>query len=420
MKTIILMLGIVLALLLSLMILGVMLLSRLRQRENLADILHEEMRLSRKELREDASAAEQRQQQAASLDKKSLFELQDSRLREVSVSLQMQESRFNAFCEQTDRRLSDMTQQLNQRMTELRADNSRELSEMRKTVDAELRETLESRISQSFRTVSERLEQVYKGLGEMQGLASGVGDLKKVLTNVKTKGILGELQLGAILEEILSPDQYLTNAVTRPGHAERVEFAIKLPSSERTVLLPVDSKFPSEPYQTLEEAYEKGDPDEIRTASQLLVNRLRSCARDIRTKYVEPPYTTDFAILFLPFEGLYAEAVRLGMVETLQHEFKINIAGPSTMAALLNSLQLGFRSLAIQKRSAQVWDVLVSVKDEFDKFGEVLALTDQRLTQAQNELDKLVGVRTRQIQRKLDKLTAPENLPEQSLTEIQS
>jgi len=420
METFIYMAGAALFLLLVLIVLVIILLTKNKQSGDLADILHEEMRLSRKELREDASAAELRQQQAASQDKKALYELQEARLKEVSAALQMQEARFNTFSQLTDRRLADMTSQLNQRMAELKADTNRELSEMRKTVDAELRETLESRISQSFRTVSERLEQVYKGLGEMQGLASGVGDLKKVLTNVKTKGILGELQLGAILGEILSPDQYLTNAVTRPGHAERVEFAIKLPSSDRTVLLPIDSKFPSEPYRVLEEAYEKADPNEIREASQLLINRLRSCAKDIRTKYVEPPHTTDFAILFLPFEGLYAEAVRLGMVETLQHEFKINIAGPSTMAALLNSLQLGFRSLAIQKRSAQVWDVLISVKDEFDKFGDALAMTDQRLTQAQNELDKLVGVRTRQIQRKLDKLTAPDDLQESAASEIQA
>ena len=225
---------------------------------------------------------------------------------------------------------------------------------------------------------------------------------------MKTKGILGELQLGAILEDILSPDQYLTDVATIPGSRDRVEYAVKMPGNGGgTVLLPIDAKFPSEPYQALEAAYESGSPEEIGEAARFLVARLRSEARDIRQKYVEPPHTTDFAILFLPFEGLYAEAVRHGLIESLQRDYRVNLAGPSTMAALLNSLQLGFRNLAIQKRSAEVWEVLLSVKAEFEKFGEALAMTDRRLSQAQNELENLVGVRTRQIQRRLDKLSSP-------------
>ena len=289
----------------------------------------------------------------------------------------------------------------------IREENSRQLEQMRQTVDEKLQKTLNDRITQSFQLVNERLEQVYAGLGEMRTLASGVGDLRKVLSNVKTRGILGEVQLGAILEQILSPEQYESNVKTRPNTSHFVEFAVKLPGAdEGTVWLPIDAKFPVDAYTQLLDAYDTADPDAVKAAGTLLEQRIKSFARDIRDKYIAPPHTTDFAIMFLPIEGLYAEVVRRGMIETLQKDYRINIAGPTTMAALLNSLQMGFRTLAIQKRSGEVWNLLGAVKTEFDKFGAVIEAAQQRLEQAGDELDKLVGVRTRQIQRRLAQVTA--------------
>jgi DNA recombination protein RmuC len=287
---------------------------------------------------------------------------------------------------------------------------------MRQTVDEKLQKTLNDRITQSFQLVNERLEQVYAGLGEMKTLASGVGDLKKVLSNVKTRGILGEVQLGSILEQILAPEQYEANVKTRPGSTHFVEFAVKLPGAdEGTVWLPIDAKFPIDAYTQLLDAYESGDADAVKAAGSVLEQRIKAFARDIRDKYVAPPHTTDFGIMFLPIEGLYAEVVRRGLIETLQNEYRINIAGPTTMAALLNSLQMGFRTLAIQKRSGEVWKLLGAVKTEFDRFGTVIEAAQQRLEQAGNELDKLVGVRTRQIQRKLAQVTS---LPEAEATQL--
>lgn len=315
------------------------------------------------------------------------------------------EQRLGTFSSDNQQKLEQIRQTVEKRLEFIRDENSRKLEQMRATVDEKLQKTLEEKMTRSFSLVTERLEQVYKGLGEMQNLAAGVGDLKKVLSNVKTRGILGELQLSAILKEILSPEQYCENVVTVPKSKNPVEFAVKLPAEDNGfIYLPIDSKFPGDTYTILVDAYEQGDKAKIDEAAKALVSRLKSEAKDIHEKYVCPPYTTDFAILFLPFEGLYAEAVNRGMVEILQREYKINLAGPSTMAALLNSLQMGFKTLAVQKRSAQVWEVLSSVKGEFDKFSTVLENTQQRLEQANNELDKLVGVRTRQIQRKLEKL----------------
>ena len=285
--------------------------------------------------------------------------------------------------------------------------NNRQLEQMRQTVDEKLQKTLNDRITQSFQLVNERLEQVYAGLGEMKTLASGVGDLKKVLSNVKTRGVLGEVQLGAILEQILSPEQYEANVKTRPGTTHYVEYAVKLPGAdEGTIWLPIDAKFPVDAYAQLLDAYDSGDAEAVKAAGNVLEQRIRAFARDIRDKYVAPPHTTDFGIMFLPIEGLYAEVVRRGLIETLQNEFHINIAGPTTMAALLNSLQMGFKTLAIQKRSGEVWKLLGAVKTEFDRFGNVVEAAQQRLEQAGNELDKLVGVRTRQIQRKLASVTS--------------
>ena len=314
---------------------------------------------------------------------------------------------FNTI--ENERRLEAIRITMENRLSSIQNENSIQLDKMRETVDEKLQKTLESRISESFKMVSERLEQVYKGLGEMQTLASGVGDLKKVLSNVKSRGVLGEIQLGAILEEILTKEQYEANVVTKKGSQSFVEYAIKLPGDSSPVYLPIDAKFPADAYSKLLESYDSGDLTEIESSKSILIKRLKSFAKDIHDKYIDPPNTTEFAIMFLPFEGLYAEAVRLGMVEGLQRLYKINIAGPTTTAALLNSLQMGFKTLAIQKRSSEVWDVLGAVKTEFDKFETVLESAQSRIEQANSELDKLIGVRTRQIKRKLKDVEAIEN-----------
>ena len=314
---------------------------------------------------------------------------------------------FNTI--ENERRLEAIRITMENRLSSIQNENSIQLDKMRETVDEKLQKTLESRISESFKMVSERLEQVYKGLGEMQTLASGVGDLKKVLSNVKSRGVLGEIQLGAILEEILTKEQYEANVVTKKGSQSFVEYAIKLPGDSSPVYLPIDAKFPADAYSKLLESYDSGDLTEIESSKSILIKRLKSFAKDIHDKYIDPPNTTEFAIMFLPFEGLYAEAVRLGMVEELQRLYKINIAGPTTTAALLNSLQMGFKTLAIQKRSSEVWDVLGAVKTEFDKFETVLESAQSRIEQANSELDKLIGVRTRQIKRKLKDVEAIEN-----------
>lgn len=277
---------------------------------------------------------------------------------------------------------------------------------MRQTVDEKLQSTLNARITESFKTVSDSLEKVTKGLGEMQTLASGVGDLKKVLTNVKTKGILGEIQLANILQEILIPEQYEVNFPTKRGSNDRVEFAIKLPGDNNPVYLPIDSKFPLEDYSRILEAYDTADSKEVVKYQKELATKIKTFAKDIKSKYIDVPNTTEFAIMFLPVEGLYAEVVRLGLVEELQREYKVNIAGPTTMGAMLNAIQMGFKSLAIQQRSSEVWDTLAAVKAEFDKFGEVLKSAQAKLYQANTELDKLVGTRTKQIQRRLRDVSA--------------
>ena len=312
------------------------------------------------------------------------------------------EQRLKSFEFNNEQKLEAIRQTIERRLLALQTENAQKLEEMRKTVDDKLQQTLETKIAQSFKLVNERLEQVYKGLGEMQTLANGVGDLKKVLSNVKTRGMLGEIQLGAILEEILAPEQYVTNAVTKIGSAERVEYAVKLPTDDGApVYLPIDSKFPADLYSNLQDAYESGAPEAVASSISLLNQRIKQEAAKIRDKYIDPPNTTDFAIMFLPFEGLYAEVVNRGLVEDLQRTYRVNIAGPSTMAALLNSLQMGFRSFAIQKRSSEVWRVLGAVKTEFQKFGTVLASSRKRLQQVDDELEQLIGTRTRAITRNL-------------------
>ena len=298
---------------------------------------------------------------------------------------------------------------LEQRLEALQKDNSEKLEKMRQTVDEKLHETLEQRLSESFKQVSERLELVHKGLGEMQSLAAGVGDLKKVLSNVKQRGVLGEVQLSALLEQILTPDQYDTNVATRPGSKERVEFAVKLPGrggEDGMVWLPLDAKFPTEDYQRLQEAQEAADPAAVEAAAKALETRIRLEAKSINEKYLEPPATTEFGLLFLPFEGLYAEVLRRpGLFEALQRDFRVTVCGPTTLSALLNSLQMGFKTLAIEKRSSEVWKILGAVKNEFGRFGEVLARTKAQLQTVANSIDQ-AEVRTRQIERKLKDVEA--------------
>ena len=309
---------------------------------------------------------------------------------------------FRTFSEQNTAALNAIRATVQDQLTAMQKDNHAQLDQMRQTVDEKLQKTLNDRITQSFQLVNERLQEVYTGLGEMKTLASGVGDLKKVLSNVKTRGILGEYQLGAIVSEILAPEQFEENVVTKPGSTNRVEFAVRLPGDGgNTVWLPIDAKFPGDTYAALVDAYETGDAGQIAAAQSALETRIKGCAKDIRDKYIDPPHTTDFAIMFLPFEGLYAEVVRMGLVDTLQRLYRVNVAGPTTFAALLNSLQMGFRTLAIQKRSGEVWNVLGAVKTEFETFGSVLETAQKRIEQTSQELDKLVGVRTRKINSKL-------------------
>ena len=322
--------------------------------------------------------------------------------------LKQMETRLQEQNVQNDSRLEQIRQTMERRLTAIQEDNSTKLEQMRQTVDEKLQKTLEERIGQSFKLVSERLEQVYKGLGEMQTLATGVGDLQRVLSNVKTRGILGEYQLGAILENILSSNQYYKNAQPRPGSSNTVEYAVRLPGlDDGEVLLPIDAKFPADVYSRLMEAYEAGNTQEIEAAGTQLDRSIRNSAKEIREKYIEPPYTTDFAVMFLPFEGLYAEVVRRGLLEELMQVHKVVIAGPTTIAALLNSLHMGFKTLAIQKHSGEVWKVLEGVKSEFGRFGEALAQTQRRMEQTSKELETLVGVRSRQMQRQLAAVIEP-------------
>jgi len=332
--------------------------------------------------------------------------------RSVSSSVSALDERFLQLRETVDKLSSEMKDSLDNQMRAVREENEKGLAKIRETVDEKLQQTLEDRISRSFKDVSERLEQVYKGLGEMQTLASGVGDLKKVLSNVKTRGILGEVQLGAILEQILAPEQYAVNVATVKDSRDFVEFAVKLPGAEdgEYVYLPIDSKFPTDAYYNLMTAYENGDQAGIVSCGTVFERRIKEFAKDIKDKYIYPPATTDFAIMFLPTEGIYSEAVKRGLAEELQ-KLKVTMTGPTTMAALLNSLQMGFKTLAIQKRSSEVWDTLGAVKTEFEKFEKTLLAVQTRLEGANKELDALVTTRTRAIQRKLRGVTAllPEN-----------
>jgi len=328
---------------------------------------------------------------------RSLKDFSDTFSKNVKDFNDLQKQKFDAMATKQDELV---------KTTELK------LEKMRETVDEKLHKTLEERLGQSFKIVSERLEAVQKGLGEMQNLANGVGDLKKVLSNVKTRGVLGEIQLGNILEQIMAPEQYEANVKTKQGSNDHVEFAIKLPGKDdagKEVYLPIDAKFPQEDYVRLQTAYDEGDIAGIETANKALVQSVKKFAKDIRDKYIDPPHTTDFGIMFLPIEGLFAEVVRQPeVVALLQREYKIIVTGPTTLAAMLNSLQMGFKTLAIQKRSSEVWQILGAVKTEFGKFGGVLEKAQKKINEANVELDNLVGTRTKMM---LSKLKKVEELP---------
>jgi DNA recombination protein RmuC len=354
-----------------------------KQLEDKLERINENMLRSTKENREDI--------------KTTLKEFQDSFSSEIKKFTEAQGQKFDAMATKQDELVKS---------TELK------LEKMRETVDEKLHKTLEERLGQSFKLVSERLEAVQKGLGEMQTLANGVGDLKKVLNNVKTRGVLGEYQLGNILEQILAPEQYDANVKTKKGSNDLVEFAIKLPGKDdegAQVYLPIDAKFPQDDYVRLQDAFDAGDAAGIETATKSLMNAVKKFAKDIHEKYVDPPHTTDISILFLPVEGLYAEVVRHPqMVSDLQRDYQVIITGPSTLAAILNSFAMGFRTLAIQKRSSEVWKVLGAVKTEFSKFGGVLEKAQKKINEANKELDALVGTRTKMM---LSKLKKVEELP---------
>ena len=378
--------------------------------------LREEFTVNREESRKNEQS--NRTQIGSSIEKLSatilsnMIELSNLQKNQFDTYSRTMERTLDAFNYNLRSSIDDLTKLQNEKFVELTKSTEENLEKMRVTVDEKLQSTLERRLSESFKVVSERLEQVHKGLGEMQSLAAGVGDLKKVLSNTKTRGVLGEVQLERILEQFLSPEQYEKNVITKKGSRETVEFAIKLPGKDydnKTVYLPLDAKFPLEVYNKLLDAYDLQNQAQIDVASKNLERFIKKSAKDIRDKYIDPPNTTDFGLMFLPTEGIYAEVLKnQSLVEFVQREYKINITGPTTLVALLNSLQMGFRSLAIEKHSSEVWKILGAVKTEFSKFETVLNSAQNKLNQASSEIDKLVGTRTRQINRKLkniDKLS---------------
>ncbi|MEE8558595.1 MAG: DNA recombination protein RmuC [Myxococcota bacterium] len=372
----------------------------------------DEARTSSRELREEVGSSVKRLGDTVSSSFGELLNNQKHHLDTFSGQIETFSKQLFILTEMNEKRLSELRGVVDERLRELQAESGKKLDEMRRTVDEQLQGTLEKRLGEAFKQVSERLEAVHQGLGDMQKLAAGVGDLKKVLTNVKTRGTWGEVQLGALLDQILTPDQYAKNVATRPDTQERVEFALKLPGPDddpaTLVWLPIDAKFPQEDYQRLVSAEESSDSNGIEEATRALENRIKGSARDISEKYLNPPETTDFAIMFLPTEGLYAEVLRRpGLAETLQREFRVVVAGPTTLAALLNSLQMGFRTLAIERRSSEVWKLLGAIKNQFGQFSGILERVQSKLQQASTTIDDAAR-RSRTIERRLKKV---EELP---------
>lgn len=410
------------------------------QHSEIRQLVEQELRANRLEL--NHALKDNREESTASIER--LTQKLDQKLTQISQGLgdSSQKSReelnqallqFSTAFTQNVKNFNELQQQkfevMGNKQDALIKSTEQKLEKMRETVDEKLHKTLEERLGQSFKLVSDRLEAVQKGLGEMQTLALGVGDLKKVLSNVKTRGVLGEIQLGNILEQIMAPEQYSSNVKTKKGSNDMVEFAVKLPGKtddESVVYLPIDAKFPQEDYLRLQTAYDDGDPAAVEASTRSLNQSIKKFAKDIREKYIDPPHTTDFGIMFLPMEGLYAEVVRQPeLVAILQREYKIIVTGPTTLAAMLNSLQMGFKTLAIQKRSSEVWQVLSAVKTEFGKFGGVLEKAQKKITEANKELDSLVGTRTRLMMSKLKtiqemptsestKLLEPDSIPKEN------
>jgi len=376
-----------------------------KNQQRLEDVIKDEITSNRQETAQSARQARQELGDALKLSSDSLQQRLTENIRVQKYQLDSFSKQLMAMTQLNEEKLEAMRKTMETQLQTLQEDNTRKLEQMRATVDEKLQGTLDKRLGESFKQVSERLEQVYKGLGEMRTLATGVGDLKKVLTNVKTRGTWGEIRLSHILEQILTPDQYEVNVATKKNSTERVEFAVKLPGQqadkEKIVWLPIDAKFPQEDYHRLMDAQETADKELAEKSIKNLEMRIKAEARHIKEKYLDPPNTTDFGIMFLPVEGLYAEVLRRpGLCDTLQREHRIVVTGPTTLAALLNSLQMGFRTLAIEKHSSEVWHLLGVVKTEFGKFGDVLAKTKKKLQEAGHTIDK-AEIRTRAIERKL-------------------
>lgn len=393
--------------------------------DGIEKLLERHERVLREELarsRDEAQAGSRRTREELT---GSMTMLGDSIAKRMSEIAGLQKNQLELFAAQlkeltssNEGRLDKLREEVDTRLRLIQEDNARKLEQMRATVDEKLHDTLEKRLGESFKMVSERLELVQRGLGEMQSLASGVGDLKRVLTNVKSRGTFGEIQLASLLEQILAPGQYESNVETRKGSGQRVEFALKLPGRDGTpdgmVWLPLDAKFPQEDYLRLVEALEAADTTAVLESRKQLDRSVKEMAKMIRDKYLDPPHTTDFGVMFLPTEGLYAEVLRLpGLFEVLQRDYKVMVAGPTTLAALLNSLQMGFRTLAVEKRSAEVWNLLGAVRTEFSKFGVILDKTRKKLVEAGNHID-LAATRTRVIERKLRDV---QNAPQEALPE---
>jgi len=384
---------------------GLIVIVLLRSKDQKVNIGKQDLQVTTDQLDKTIKQSNQAVNDVLMMMQRQVGQSQTDALQQQTLLRQELSKQLETLTSTNEKKLELVRQTTMQMLEKLQKDNADKLEKMRETVDEKLNKTLEERLTQKFQLISSQFETVQKGFGEMQGLVSGVDELKRALSNVKTRGIMGEIQLGRILEEILSPDMYLKETPTRPGSSDRVEYAVRLPGDgNRSIFLPIDSKFPLEDYYVVLTAYDTNDSKQVEAALKTLETKIERFAADIASKYIEVPYTTNFAVLFLPIEGLYAEAIRRGLIERLQTKYGVVLAGPTTMSALLNSLQIGFKTLAIQKKSQEVWHVLANAKNEFDKFADVLAKAQEKIQSAGTELDKLIGTRTRMIQSKLKNL----------------
>lgn len=384
---------------------GLIVIVLLRSKDQKVNIDKQDLQVTTDQLDKTIKQSNQAVNDVLMMMQRQVGQSQTDALQQQTLLRQELSKQLETLTSTNEKKLELVRQTTMQMLEKLQKDNADKLEKMRETVDEKLNKTLEERLTQKFQLISSQFETVQKGFGEMQGLVSGVDELKRALSNVKTRGIMGEIQLGRILEEILSPDMYLKETPTRPGSSDRVEYAVRLPGDgNRSIYLPIDSKFPLEDYYVVLTAYDTNDSKQVEAALKTLETKIERFAADIASKYIEVPYTTNFAVLFLPIEGLYAEAIRRGLIERLQTKYGVVLAGPTTMSALLNSLQIGFKTLAIQKKSQEVWHVLANAKNEFDKFADVLAKAQEKIQSAGTELDKLIGTRTRMIQSKLKNL----------------